>query len=72
MKWARDADGNYFSDDGQLWIHRLWSDEGHKTRHRTWWTLCSREADGWNVVDDVKGFASAKKLAEQLVAQTGE
>lgn len=67
MRWVRDEEGNYLSEDGRLWIHRLWYDQGQKTRYRTWWTLCVREGDDWNVVDDVKGFATAIRLAEELI-----
>jgi hypothetical protein len=69
IKWVRDPDGNYVSEDGQLLIHRYWSDARYKTRYRNWWTLCSSEAHGWDVVEDIHRLAAAKKLAERFVAE---
>ncbi len=72
IKWTRDGNGNYLSEDGQLSIHRYWSDTGYKTRYRNWWTLCSNEAHGWDVIEDVRGLAAAKKSAERVVIEKNE
>ena len=69
MRWKRWANSNYLTEDGRLWIARYSADYGHKTATRNWWTLCVWDGDNWNVVDDVKGFAAAKKLAEQYVKE---
>ena len=69
MKWIRFEDSNYYSEDGQFWVHRMWVEENEKGKHRTSWTLCIREGQDWNVLDDVRGFAVAKKLAEQFIEE---
>lgn len=68
MKWTRRMD-SYLSEDGKFWIHRYWAEHGHKTATRNWWTLCVWRSGSYCVVDDVKGFVAAKKLAEQYVKE---
>ncbi len=66
MKWIRRANSNYYSEDGQFWVHRYWYDEEYKTRCRNWWTVCVKRPSGdWLVIDDGEGFKAAKEYAKR-------
>ena len=73
MKWKRNEGNGYFSEDGQLWIHRFWPDKGDENKMRTYWDICFLNPYGdWMCENTVRTLADAKEWAEKNLTNKKE